>query len=151
MHYGQGTGLPNYTAGLNELGNPVRDAVADGGGILNVGVTEDGAVNTVRARADYYGGAYYWGNASRNPGAMTVYDASYVKLRELALAYNLKTLPKGIKAASLSLVGRNLWIISKDVPFADPESGLGAGNSQGYLSGSYPTLKTVGLSLNLEF
>jgi hypothetical protein len=105
----------------------------------------------VRARADFYGGAFYWGNASRNPGALTVYDASYVKLRELALAYNIKTLPKGFSAASLSLVGRNLWIIHKAVPFADPESGLGAGNSQGYLSGSYPTLKTVGLSLNLEF
>ncbi|MFT7407238.1 MAG: TonB-linked SusC/RagA family outer membrane protein [Flavobacteriaceae bacterium] len=151
MHYGQGTGLPVNTAGLNELGNPIRDAVADGGGVLNQGVTATGEPNTVRARADFYGGAFYWGNASRNPGALTVYDASYVKLRELALAYNIKTLPKGFSAASLSLVGRNLWIIHKAVPFADPESGLGAGNSQGYLSGSYPTLKTVGLSLNLEF
>ena len=156
MHYGQGTGLPDYTAGFNELGNPVRDPVttgADSGGVLNSGVTEDGQPNTTRARADYYGGAYYWGNSGRNPAALTVYDASYVKLRELSLSYNLpsKWLKNKLSKASISLVGRNLWIIDKNVPFADPESGLGAGNVQGYLSGSYPTLKTVGLTFNLEF
>ncbi|AOW21791.1 SusC/RagA family TonB-linked outer membrane protein [Urechidicola croceus] len=156
MHYGQGTGLGDITAGLNELGNPVRDPITDGpdsGGILNVGVTESGEVNTVRARADYYGGAFYWGNSSRNPAALTVYDASYVKLRELAFNYNLPTEWFGgnLSAASVSLVGRNLWIIDKNVPYADPESGLGAGNAQGYLSGAYPTVKTVGLNLNLQF
>lgn len=153
-HYGQGTGLPYYTAGLNELGNPVRDAVADGGGILNPGVTEDGQENTTRARADFYGGVFYWGNAARNPAALTVYDASYVKLRELSLTYKLpvkKWFGDMVNSANLSLVGRNLWIIDKNVPFADPESGLGAGNAQGYLSGSYPTLRTVGLNLNFEF
>ncbi len=153
-HYGQGTGLPYYTAGLNELGNPKRAPVADGGGVLNPGVLEDGTPNTTRARADFYGGAYYWGNSSRNPAALTVYDASYVKLRELALTYRLPVdnlFNGAISNANLSLVGRNLWIIHKNVPFADPESGLGAGNAQGYLSGSFPTLRTIGLNLNFEF
>lgn len=157
-YYGQGTGLPYYTAGLNDLGNPVRDPVTDGadsGGILNEGVTETGEPNTTRATADYFGGAFYWGNSSRNPAALNVYDASYVKLRELSLTYKMPV-NKWMKdsffsGASVSVVGRNLWIIDKNVPFADPESGLGAGNIQGYLSGSYPTLKTVGVNLNLEF
>lgn len=153
-HYGQGTGLPYYTAGLNELGNPKRDPVSAGGGVLNEGVLEDGTPNTTRARADYFGGAYYWGNSSRNPAALTIYDASYVKLRELALSYKLpvdKLFNGAISNANLSLIGRNLWIIHKNVPFADPESGLGAGNAQGYLSGSFPTLRTIGLNLNFEF
>ena len=152
-YYGQGTGVINYTAGLNELGNPVRDPVADGGGVLNVGVQADGTPNTVRARADYYGGNYYWGNGTRNPAQREVYDASYVKLRELSLKYDLPTkwFNDQISKLSLSLVGRNLWIIHKNVPFADPESGLGAGNAQGYLSGSYPTVRTLGLTLNMEF
>ncbi|NNF19749.1 MAG: SusC/RagA family TonB-linked outer membrane protein, partial [Flavobacteriaceae bacterium] len=156
--YGKGTGLPYFTAGLNELGNPVRNPVTDGpdsGGILNEGVTEDGQPNTTRARADFYGGTFYWGNSSRNPNALNVYDASYVKLRELSISYKLPVKrwfnDDLFSGASVSLVGRNLWIIDKNVPFADPESGLGAGNVQGYLSGSYPTLKTVGLNLNLEF
>jgi TonB-linked SusC/RagA family outer membrane protein len=153
MHYGQGTGLPNYTTGINDLGNPIRNTLANGGGIILDGVTENGEPNTTRARADYYGGAYYWGNSSRNPAALTVYDASYIKLRELSLSYNL---PLGwsngaISNGTISLIGRNLWIIHKNVPFADPESGLGAGNAQGYLSGSFPTLRTVGINLNLEF
>jgi hypothetical protein len=85
---------------------------------------------------------------------LTVYDASYIKLRELTLSYELPVSEwtKGtITKGSLTLIGRNLWIIDKNVPFADPESGLGAGNAQGYLSGSFPTLRTLGLNLNLEF
>jgi hypothetical protein len=153
MHYGQGTGISKNTAGLNDLGNPIRDALADGGGVLFEGVQADGSTNTVRARADYYGGAFYWGNSSRQPGQMTVYDASYVKLREVAITYNLpKTILGNVfQSAAFSVVGRNLWIISKNVPYADPEAGLGAGNGQGYLSGSYPTVRTVGFKLDLNF
>lgn len=153
MHYGQGTGISANTAGLNELGVPIRNDVAEGGGILFEGVQADGSENTVRARADYYGGAYYWGNAARNPEQMTVYDASYVKLREVALTYNLPTniLGNVFQRASVSLVGRNLWIIDKNLPYADPESGLGAGNAQGYTSGAYPTMRTVGLKVDLDF
>ena len=165
MYYGQATGIPEHTAGLNELGNPIRDQVyvtpgvvssgmvENPGGILHSGVQADGSQNTVRATADYYGGAYYWGNATRNPSQMNIYDGSFVKLREVALKYNL---PSGIlgdafQNVALSLVGTNLWIIDKNVPYADPESGLGAGNGQGYLSGAYPTVKTVGFKLDLGF
>jgi hypothetical protein len=156
MHYGQGTGVLKHTAGLNDLGNPVRDPVtagADSGGLIWEGVQADGTPNTVRGRADYFGGHYYWGNSSFNPAALTVYDAGYVKLRELAFTYSFpsKLLGDNISALSLSLIGRNLWIIDKSVPYADPESGLGAGNAQGYISGSYPTARTIGLNLNLEF
>ncbi|MEN8250860.1 MAG: SusC/RagA family TonB-linked outer membrane protein, partial [Bacteroidota bacterium] len=154
MHYGQGTGVLAHTAGLNELGNPIRDAVADGGGILNEGVKEDGTPNDVRARADYYGGAFYWGNSARNPAALTVYDASYVKLRELSLSYSLPKSMLGdgfFKNVSFGATGNNLWIIHKNVPYADPESGLGAGNMQGYLSGSYPTVKRYGFNVKLDF
>ncbi|PWJ60244.1 TonB-linked SusC/RagA family outer membrane protein [Dyadobacter jejuensis] len=153
MHYGQGTGLPDYTAALNDLGKEVRAPVADGGGLINPGVQADGTPNTIRARANDYSGYYYWGNASRNPSALTVYDASYVKLREAALSYRIpqKVLGKAIQNVTFSVVGRNLWIIHKNVPFADPESGLGAGNAQGYLSGSYPTVKNLGFKLQLDF
>ena len=48
------------------------------------------------------------------------------------------------------LMFRNLFI-KKDVPFADPESGLGAGNAQGYLSGAYPTVRSFGASIKVDF
>ncbi len=153
MHYGQGTGILKHTVGNNELGNPKRNTLSEGGGILNPGVTEDGQPNTTRARADYYAGVYYWGNNSRNPGALTVYDASYIKLRELSLTYNLpKSITSGIaKNVALSFIGRNLWIIDKDVPYADPESGLSSGLSQGYLVGSYPTVRSYGFNVKIDF
>lgn len=153
MHYGQGTGLPVNTVGLNGKGNELRLPLSDGGGVLNEGVKEDGTANDVYARGDYYGGTFYWGNSSRNPAEMTVYDASYVKLREAALTYSL---PKNIigsafQNVAFSITGRNLWIISKNLPYADPESGLGAGNTQGYVSGSYPTTRQIGFKVDLQF
>jgi len=152
--YGMATGLYPETAGLNELGNPVRTPVTDGpdsGGILLDGVQADGTPNTIRARMDYY--AHTLGYA-RAPHALHVYDASYVKLREVALSYSL---PKNliantfIKGITLSATGRNLWIIHKNIPYSDPEAGLSSGNLQGYQSGAYPTTKGYGFSLKLEF
>jgi hypothetical protein len=51
----------------------------------------------------------------------------------------------------LSLIGRNLWIIHKNVPYADPEENLSSGNVQGYQSGSYPTTRTIGLNVKLKY
>lgn len=88
--------------------------------------------------------------------AAFVYDASYVKLREVALTYSLpKTfLSKigGVKGADISLVGRNLWIIHKNLPDADPEDALSVGNfGQGYSTGAYPAVRTIGANLRLSF
>ncbi|MCX2742754.1 SusC/RagA family TonB-linked outer membrane protein [Mangrovivirga sp. M17] len=153
MHYGRGTGLYPETAGLNDRGNPIRTPVADGGGFLYEGVTEAGEPNTTYGEALAYNGAFYWGNDDYNPNIMTVYDAGFVRLRELSLSY---TFPKSmfdnvLQRLSLSFVGRNLWIIDKDLPYADPESGLGAGVSQGFITGAYPTVKTFGFKVDATF
>ncbi len=150
-YYGYATGLYDFTAGTNHLGNPVRDDVANGGGVILPGVQANGSPNTVVADATTY--ANPWGYV-RTPQAAHVYDASFVKLREVNLTYNLpsKFAEKlYLQNLSLSLIGRNLWIIDKNVPYADPEAGLGAGNIQGYQSGSYPAVKELGASLKFEF
>jgi len=85
---------------------------------------------------------------------MVVYEASYIKLRELVFTYELprelisRTPLAGI---SISFVGSNLWIIKKDLPHADPEASQGAGNIQGWQSGVMPTTRNYGFSLNLQF
>ena len=94
-----------------------------------------------------------WGYA-RTPNAAHVYDASFVKLRELKLGYSLperllKFSP--FHRLSVALIGRNLWIIHKNTPYTDPESGLSSGNVQGYQSGAYPSVKEIGLNLKVEF
>jgi len=149
--YGEGTGIYASSVGLNSLGNPIRNTIANGGGLILDGVQADGSVNTIPGRYDYYGNALGWGRA---PNALHVYDASYIKLREVALTYNLpsKMLEKSFfKSVQFSLTGSNLWIIHKNLPYADPESGLSSGNLQGYQSGVMPTTKDVGFNVKLQF
>ena len=156
-YYGYGTGLYDFTAGDNELGNPYRDPItgtpgnygADSGGILFEGVQADGTPNTIRHEGETAG---TWGY--RMPQKQHVYDAGYVKLREASLSYKLddKILDKiPFTSASISIIGRNLWIIDKSVPFSDPEAGLSAGNAQGNQSGSYPAIKEIGANIKLQF
>lgn len=152
MYYGLATGLYPETAGLNDKGNPVRNTVADGGGIILPGVTADGKPNTIRRDISGLFGAYGY---FRNPSAAFVYDASYVKLRELTLSYSLpadamKKL-RPFKGISFSLVGRNLWIIHKNLPYADPEETTSSGNIQGLQTGAYPTVRSMGFNVNLKF
>jgi TonB-linked SusC/RagA family outer membrane protein len=85
--YGQATGVYEETAGLNDKGNPQRDLVADGGGnIFADAVFEDGTPNDVYVEAYRWGRYWYYSNS---PTARYVFDASYVKLRELSLSYSL--------------------------------------------------------------
>ena len=151
--YGQGTGLYPNTVGTNDLGNPVRNTVANGGGIILPGVLADGTPNTKRIDMSTSGGSPY-GYPNNPPRASVIYDAGYIKLREVALNYSLpaKWVNKlrAFKGIDVSLIGRNLWIIHKNVPFSDPEDGLSAGNVQGYQSASYPAVRTVGFNVRFK-
>lgn len=146
--YGNYSGLYAQTVGNNELGNPVRDPISEGGGYLAVGVKEDGSPNDTRLSA-----VNYWKQfATRRE--QYLYDASFIKLREVKLTY---TLPGKIftntfiNGASLSLVGRNLAILYKNTPNIDPESAYGSGNIQGFENGQHPSTRTMGFSVNVQF
>jgi TonB-linked SusC/RagA family outer membrane protein len=156
--YGQDTGLYTSTAGTNDLGNPVRNSLADGGGYINKGVMLDGNGNYVTntTRVDAYNSsensALGYG-ISANPAKAYVYDASYIKLRELGFSYSLpsKFLNKNIKDLTFSLIGNNVWILHKNLPDADPEAGTSAGNVQGYQSGVMPSVKVYSFNVKLKF
>jgi len=150
--YGQATGVYAETAGNNPKGNPQRDPVADGGGnIFEDAVFEDGTPNDVYVPAYRWGRYWYYNNS---PTARYVFDASYVKLRELSLSYSLPSSILGnsfIRGVDISLVGRNLWIIHKNVVHFDPEVMFTAGNGQGIENGAYPSVKTIGVNVKLDF
>lgn len=150
-YYGLATGLAEETAGVNDLGNDIRLPLSQGGGIILPGVKEDGTPNDIRHEAETFGILGY----RRTPAAGFVYDGSFIKLREMTLTYDFpKSLfarVNAIKGLSLGIYGRNLWIIHKNMPDADPEDGLSAGNLQGYQVGSYPTVRTFGVNLNVKF
>ena len=149
MYYGLATGIYPETAGNNDLGNPLRNKTSAGGGIIREGVTEDGKANTIRASASNYGAYGY----RFSPDKPFVYDAGYVKLREASLGYSLpnRMFTRGfIKGIDLSLVGRNLWIIHKNLPYADPEEGFSSGNLQGVQTGAYPSVRAIGFNVKIK-
>jgi TonB-linked outer membrane protein, SusC/RagA family len=146
--YGVATGLFAETAGLNDKGKPKRDAVEDGGGVKYDAVYADGKPNTSYIWAGDWYGAWLYDNI---PTAAYVYDASYVKLREVALNYSLPSKIVGktpFTKISASLVGRNLWIIHKNTPYFDPETNMSAGNIQGIADGAYPSVRTIGFNIS---
>ena len=149
--YGMATGLYEETDYTNDLGNPVRSPVDEGGGLILDGVYEDGTTNTTRVE----GGDYRVFGWSRNPNAAFVYDATYIKLREAVISYSIpqRVMQKAnwIHGATFSLVGYNLWIISKDLPHADPEASQSSGNIQGWQSGVMPSTRNIGLTVSLQF
>lgn len=141
MGYGIATGLYVETADYRESG------------VVNPGVNPNGNVNTTPTAQPHIGGRVDGYNAM--PNKRFVYDASYVKLREASIGYNL---PKsilantGIRDAKISIVGRNLWIIHKNLPYADPETGTGNGlAAKGQSIGSLPTTRDIGIDVTLKF
>lgn len=117
-------------------------------GIMVEGVTESGSKNEEVVSAEkYYHRIYSIAEAN-------VYDASYVKLREVALSYRLPRLwtqKLHLQEASVTLTGRNLWTIYKSVPNIDPESALTTGNAQGVEAYSLPTTRFFGVNLSVKF
>lgn len=126
---------------------PGGETVYDDGNIFP-GVTADGKENTVVLPAqEYYKGF-------TNVDEQFVYDATFIKLREVKLGY---TLPAAwvkhlrLQSATVSVVARNFWIIYKKVPNIDPETAFNTGNGQGLEDLTLPTVKNIGFNINLKF
>jgi len=98
---------------------------------------------TVTAQ-DFNENIYYINQAS-------VYDASFVKLREVSLAYTMPAAFSrhlGVSGMTLSAVGRNLWLHSK-VPNIDPETAFDASNVQGIEGEQLPTPRSIGFTVSV--
>ena len=94
----------------------------------------------------------YWKSASENCPAMFIYDNSYVKCREITFGYTFpeKWLGKAVKALSVSFVARNPFIVWKNIPNIDPDSGYNT-SGLGLEYGSLPSRRSYGLNVNLKF
>ncbi len=98
---------------------------------------------------DYYG---YIGSNFAEP---FVYDASYVRLRQLRLSYSLpevaiENLP-GVSSGQLSVVGRNLFLLYDDVPNVDPSASYTSGRAHGLEHASLPRTRTFGFDVRIRF
>ncbi|WP_428664882.1 SusC/RagA family TonB-linked outer membrane protein [Runella sp.] len=178
-----GNGVHPYTMGLTntfKYKNFTFDALVDGkfGGsifsVMEVYATRLGllkstlpgrenglALTGVNSKGDAYSytvpvanlRSAYYNNLNRYT-ELFVHDASFVKLRQIIISYNLPTgLLKslGVKSSSVSLVGRNLLILYKKTDNFDPEQGLTNGAAQGIESIGLPRTRSYGINLNLKF
>jgi len=126
------------------------------GGILGIGVKDDGTGKyvandvVVQAPSIYYSAHYDRANTEAN-----MFDASYIKLREARLDYNIRirALDKiGIRAFTAGVYGRNLLVISK-WPAFDPENSVLDNGLiiQGFEVGQLPGTRTVGANIKVSF
>lgn len=119
-------------------------------GVIAEGVdVETGQANTVAIDAQ----AHFFYNQGYVVHAADQYDASFIKLREMRLDYNLpadmtKDLP--FSNISIGIYGRNLAILHKNVPHIDPEVATSASNVQGFEGGQLPAERTIGVNLKFS-
>jgi outer membrane receptor protein involved in Fe transport len=98
--------------------------------------------------------ATYYGNWANADQGLFLYDASFIKFRQIILGYDFPTkmFHNKIRGLRLSLVTRNVFTIMKHTPNIDPETNYSASiYSQGLESASVPYSRTLGFNLNIKF
>lgn len=146
--------LAGVAGQLKETENrPDAGIVAEG--VVNVGSADNPVwqQNTTAVSAESYYRQYY----DRNHEENNIYDASYLKLRQVSIGYTFPSIgDKGLlqkgRSLKIALVGRNLFAISA-IPHFDPEQLAIQGNS--FISGvedmSYATSRSYGMKLSYNF
>ena len=152
--FGEGSGLLESTVGLNDKGNPIRNDYRNGGGVRLDGVVKE-ADGSYTPASGYINASPYFQNYAQYMWSPYVFDASYLKMRELSLSYAVpaKFLQKmniGLHRASVSAIVQNPWLIYSGIPNVDASN---VGNSRrGYLElGQISNTTTFGFSINLIF
>ncbi len=127
------TNFVAYVQGLAKETVPGRDKTYG---------TENDPVST------YYGN---WANANQG---MFVYNASFIKLRQIIFGYEFpaKMFNNKIEGIRLSFVTRNVWTFMKHTPNIDPEASYSASiYSIGLESAEVPYSRNFGFNLNVKF
>jgi hypothetical protein len=142
-----GTNFNAYRHGLHKV---TLEGRAEGG-VIGVGVNEQGQPNTVKAVVQDY-----W-SVVRSKGIIepVVYNGGYWKLRQITLGYDFsKYLPSDffVKGVTLNLTANNVLMLKKWVDNIDPESfGYSSDNLVGMESPGLPTTRSLGFNFNVKF
>ncbi|GJM63316.1 SusC/RagA family TonB-linked outer membrane protein [Persicobacter diffluens] len=165
--------VPNFTAGLSNnfryknwnLGFLID--MKHGGSIYsstNAMMYSSGThINTLPGRDQYYSAPEgdkanlidpqdWYGQIGSNIQSEFVYDASYIRMRELSVGYNFNMENiNAIQSLKVSFVMGNPFFIWRAAPNIDPTQLLSAGNDGlGYEMGGSPAIRTYGFNLNLR-
>ena len=109
-------------------------------------VYSNGQPNTTKVLAqDYWHNTFY----AQEPG---IFDATYFKLREARLGYQLPaSVAKflGFSDANVAIVGKNLMLFARQ-PTIDPETAFDTSNRQGVENGQLPTARSIGFTMSVR-
>ena len=97
--------------------------------------------------------AQQWGrNESNGPTTFSIFDGTFVKLREVTLGYQIPLKNANlVKRVHVSAYARNIWNIYTKSKYIDPEFANSSGNVQGIEAANIPTPLTYGFNLSLKF
>ncbi|RFS21953.1 SusC/RagA family TonB-linked outer membrane protein [Chitinophaga silvatica] len=146
-HIYSGTNLYATRFGLTDITLPGRD-----GGLTVTGVDKEGKPFTKTFTYNDNLQGYY--DNFKNLSEKFVYDASFVKLRQVVLQYSIPSKALAfakIQSASIAFVARNLLILYKNTPNIDPESTFSNANAQGFEMFGVPPTRSYGLNLMVKF
>ena len=115
--------------------------------VLENSVNADGSANTTETNAYAYFKAL--------PAGAYLLDASYLKLREVAISYKIPSTKLGVfKGITIGVFAKNLkYWVAKENTFADPEVGGvgGASDAVGIETTTTPSAKSFGAEIKLNF
>lgn len=141
------------TSGVLEETLEGREEGIVGEGVVNVGTDESPQYvpNTTSVSAAEYYNQFY--NRANEESAL--YDASYIKLRQVGLTYTFSTkLAKKMKLNSfkIGVIATNLFTLTEN-PHFDPELSAMQGTNQvfGVEDLSYPSSRSLGFNIQLTF
>lgn len=149
----KGGDIYSYTNAVGKESGILASTLAWRDGIVGNGVVRDGSggfvPNTQKVTAEAWAYA-----VPRNNAEAYIYDASFVKLRQLSIGYSFSepVLEKlKLQGFSISLVGSNLFLWT-DVPNIDPEAqGLNGGTLlPGFEVTQLPSTKSYGFKINMK-
>jgi hypothetical protein len=151
----QGGKVVSYTNKIGEysgqLASTLRGREADWNnpGIVVDGIdVETGLPNDVVLTSE----EYFQGNGLFDVAEGFIYDAGYVKLREMRLGFDLPSRwaqRLNAQGINLSITGRNLFTWT-DVPNVDPEFAYSSGNFQGIEYAIPANARSVGVSVRIR-
>ncbi|MEE9462546.1 MAG: SusC/RagA family protein, partial [Bacteroidales bacterium] len=112
-------------------------------------LVSDGSENTIETTAE----AYWHSLGGRNTpiGGVYMYDASYVRVREVLLGYTFRFNSNVIQGMDLSLYGRNLGFLYNPSEILDPNMNVGTNNFQGFEGFGVPSTRTYGINARFRF
>ncbi len=128
-------------------------------GMLINGVTSNGEANTnVISQATYYNSTYNWGGPQYSSARYELYvkENTFIKMRELSLAYRLPSVISnkvGAQNISVSVFGRNLFFLYRTIKDLDAEQTNSSTRWSENVNnaGNNPSFRTMGVMLRASF